>query len=142
MWQRGGISRDGCRVPVPWRCDEAGSFGFSPPGTASPWLPVPDGWGAYAVEAAQADRASTLHLCRTALALRRRLSAEGVLSVDDEVAWAVEDGRLTASRRRFSLVVAMGEDAVPLPAGEVLLATAPVRDDRLPADAAAWVVGD
>jgi hypothetical protein len=31
---------------------------------------------------------------------------------------------------------------VPLPAGEVLLATAPVRDDRLPADAAAWVLGD
>jgi alpha-glucosidase len=142
MWQRGGISRDGCRVPVPWRCDEAGSFGFSPPGAASPWLPVPDGWGAYSVEAAQADRASTLHLCRTALALRRRLSAEGVLSVDDEVAWAVEDGRLTASRRRFSLVVAMGDDAVPLPGGEVLLATAPVRDDRLPADAAAWVLGD
>ena len=107
---------------------------------ASPWRPVPEGWGAYSAEAAEADPGSTLHLCRTALALRRRLHDEGVLTADDGVAWAVDAGRLMAQRGRFTLVVAMGDDAVALPAGEVLLASAPVRGGELPADAAAWVL--
>ena len=115
------------------------TFGFSPVGGTPPWLPVPDGWGAYSVEAAEADPASTLHLCRAALALRRRLHTEGVLTADDTVAWEVHGGRLTARRGRFALVVAMGDEAVPLPAGDVLLTSTPLDAGRLPADAAAWV---
>ena len=88
-----------------------------------PWLPVPDGWGALSVEAAEADPPSTLHLCRAALAVRHRLE-EGVLTADDPVEWAVDGGRLTARRGRIALVVAMGDDPVPLPAGDVLLASA------------------
>jgi alpha-glucosidase len=38
------------------------------------------------------------------------------------------------------LVVAMGSAPVPLPPGEVLLASDPLVGGRLPADAAAWVV--
>jgi alpha-glucosidase len=105
-----------------------------------PWLPVPPGWGAWSVEAAEADAGSTLNLCRAALALRRRLHDEGVLTADDPVDWAVDGGRLAARRGRFTLLVAMGDDPVPLPPGEVLLATARVVDGRLPADAAAWVL--
>ena len=136
-WARSGHSRDGCRVPIPWRRDPAGPFGFSPDGGTPPWLPVPDGWGAFSVEAAEADPASTLHLCRAALALRRRLHTEGVLGADDAVDWEVDgDGRLTARRGRFALVVAMGDQAVPLPAGDVLLASAPLDGGRLPANAA------
>ncbi len=142
MWARGGISRDGCRVPLPWRRDPAGAHGFSPEGAAPPWLPVPPGWGAHSVEAAEADPGSTLHLCRAALALRRRLHGAGVLSADDAVAWAVDGGRLVARRGSFALVLAMGEDAVPLPAGEVLLASAPLAAGSLPRDAAAWVLAD
>jgi alpha-glucosidase len=142
MWARGRISRDGCRVPLPWRRDPAGAHGFSPDGAAPPWLPVPPGWGAYAVEAAEADPGSTLHLCRAALALRRRLHAAEVLSADDAVAWEVDGGRLVARRGRFALVLAMGEDAVALPAGEVLLASAAPDAGALPPDAGAWVLAD
>jgi alpha-glucosidase len=156
-WARSGHSRDGCRVPIPWRRDPAGTFGFSPAGGAPPWLPVPDGWGAYSVEAAEADPASTLHLCRAALALRRRLHADGVLGADDAVTWNLDRGRLVAWRSspaaecvvagsgpvdlrgRFALVVAMGDGAVPLPACDVLLTSAPLDAGRLPADTAAWV---
>jgi alpha-glucosidase len=139
-WARSGRSRDGCRVPIPWRREPAGAFGFSPAGAAPPWLPVPDRWGTYAVEAAEADPTSTLHLCRAALALRRRLHDEGVLTADDPVAWEAGDGgRLVARRGGFVLVVAMGEEPVALPPGEVLLASAPVEAGRLPRDAAAWL---
>jgi alpha-glucosidase len=140
-WARSGHSRDGCRVPIPWNRDPAGTHGFSPDGGASPWLPVPEGWGAFSVEAAEADPASTLHLCRAALALRRKLHGEGVVGADDDAAWEVDgDGRLTARCGRFTLVVAMGDQAVSLPDGDVLLASAPLVGGRLPADSAAWVL--
>jgi alpha-glucosidase len=71
---------------------------------------------------------------------RRRLHDEGVLAADDAVTWEVDGGRLIASRGRFTLVLAMGDDSVPLPAGEVLLASAPPEAGHLPADAAAWVL--
>ena len=104
-----------------------------PVGGAPTWLPVPDGWGAHSVEAAEADPASTLHLCRAALALRRRMHVEGVLGADDAVTWDLDgDARLVARRGRFALVVAMGDGAVPLPAGEVLLASAPLAAGQLP----------
>jgi alpha-glucosidase len=146
-WARSGHSRDGCRVPIPWNRDPAGAFGFSPVDDSGParnqppWLPVPESWGAYSVEAAEADPASTLHLCGSALAVRRRLHDDGVLTADDEVAWEVgADGRLVARRGRFALVVAMGNSAVSLPPGEVLLTSAPLGAGRLLADAAAWVL--
>ena len=144
-------------MPIPWLRDPAGTFGFSAAGGTPPWLPVPDGWGAYSVEAAEADPASTLHLCRAALALRRRLHDDGVLTSDDTVVWEADGGRLVAWRSspaaefvdagsgpadlrgRFALVVAMGDGAVPRPAGDVLLSSAPLDAGRLPADAAAWV---
>jgi alpha-glucosidase len=142
MWARAAISRDGCRVPVPWQRAPAGAFGFSARPDAVPWLPVPDGWGALSVEAAEADPASTLHLCRAALALRRRLHEARVLAADDTVAWEVDGGRLVARRGRFALVVAMGDEPVSLPVGEVLLSSAAPVASTLPPDAAAWVVAD
>lgn len=140
MWARAGLSRDGCRVPLPWRHDATGAHGFSARADVEPWLPVPDGWGAYSVEAAEADPGSTLHLCRAALALRRRLHVGRVLTADDPVAWDVHRDRLVARRGSFALVVAMGDEPVALPAGEVLLASAPVVGCHLPADAAAWTL--
>ncbi|GAA0493661.1 hypothetical protein Ade02nite_21330 [Paractinoplanes deccanensis] len=120
MWVRSGISRDGCRVPLP---------GFSPAGGAPPWLPVPPGWEDHL-------NSPTLPLCRAALALRRTLPA------DSGVTWSVDgDDRLLARRvSGFTLVMAMGGGPVPLPPGEVLLTSAPpAPDGRLPVDAAAWV---
>lgn len=62
--------RDGSRVPIPWTRD-ATHFGFSPPGTDDPWLPIPARWGGYTVAAQLADPRSTLTLYRTATRLRR-----------------------------------------------------------------------
>ena len=63
--------RDGCRVPLPWTASGS-SFGFGPDGGAEPHLPQPTGWGGRAVEAEEADAASTLRLYRDGLRLRRR----------------------------------------------------------------------
>ncbi|MFB9359949.1 glycoside hydrolase family 13 protein [Actinoplanes nipponensis] len=135
-WARGGASRDGCRVPLPWRRDPAGAYGFSPPGAMPPWLPVPPGWGELSVEAQAADPASTLHLTRRALQLRRALPAA------DTVRWSVTgDGLLLAERGcGVTLAVAMGDTDARLPDGEVLLASGPPpRDGMLPRDTAAWL---
>lgn len=134
-WKRNGTSRDGCRVPLPWRASPAGAYGFSPAGSAPPWLPVPDGWGEHV-------SSPTLPLCRDALALRRRLHDSGVLSPFDQVEWEVSpDDRLVARRSSgFALVVAMGGGPVRLPEGEVLISSAALTGDGLlPPDAAAWV---
>ena len=141
-WSRTGISRDGCRVPLPWRGDPDGSYGFSPAGAAPPWLPVPPGWGTYAAEVQRADDRSVLHLCRAAVALRRRLHDTGVVTAADPVTWSVDGDRRLVVRRATGLVlaVAMGDTAVPLPPGELLLASAPLTaDGQLPPDTAVWL---
>ena len=64
--------RDGCRTPMPWAAAEPAA-GFS---SGKPWLPVPDGHLAYAVDAQEKDPASVLHHYRAATAFR---CAHGVL---------------------------------------------------------------
>ncbi|WIM98956.1 alpha-amylase family glycosyl hydrolase [Actinoplanes oblitus] len=119
-WRRSGMCRDGCRVPLP---------GFASPGGAPPWLPVPPGWESHL-------RSPSLPLCRRAIELRRRL-----VTGDDQVDWSIgRDARLVVRGPLLTLVVAMGSGPVPLPPGELLLASDPLTGDgRLPADAAAWL---
>ena len=141
-WSRNGVSRDGCRVPVPWTRDRAGAHGFSADPAPDPWLPVPDCWGDRSVEAQELDDGSTLALCRRALRLRADLHRDGLVSAEDEVAWERgPDGRLLARRGdALVLVLAMGDAAVPLPEGEVLLTSSPLTQaGALPPDTAAWV---
>ncbi|MET0461099.1 MAG: alpha-amylase family glycosyl hydrolase [Ilumatobacteraceae bacterium] len=83
--------RDGCRVPLPWTAEPAGSYGFSPArGTAAPWLPQPDDWGRYAADVQDGDDGSMLELYRRLVARRRTLltadAAELVDVADDVVA--------------------------------------------------------
>jgi alpha-glucosidase len=133
---RAGFSRDGCRVPLPWRSDSAGAYGFSPAGAQPPWLPVPAGWGELSVQAQEADPGSTLHLTRRALELRRFLPAE------DTVRWSVQEDGLLLARRGcgVTLAVAMGDGDARLPDGDVLLASGPLAGDGLlPRDTAAWL---
>lgn len=59
--------RDGCRTPMPWRHD-ATHAGFS---TAEPWLPVPEGHGARAVDLQDADGTSPLNILRRLLRWRK-----------------------------------------------------------------------
>jgi len=70
-FRTGGRSpgRDGCRVPLPWRGQDA-PFGFSPPGVR-PWLTQPPEWAELTIAAQEDDETSMLNLYRWALRLRR-----------------------------------------------------------------------
>jgi alpha-glucosidase len=59
--------RDGCRTPMPWRCD-APNGGFS---SARPWLPLPQDHLGRAVDRQAADPHSVLHRTRRFLHWRR-----------------------------------------------------------------------
>jgi alpha-glucosidase len=138
-WERSGHTergRDKCRVPIPWSGD-APPFGFST--NADTWLPMPADWEALTVEKQRADPDSTLSFYRRALELRReRTEFDG-----GEFEWlAATPELLIFERNGGALVCALNFDRRPmvLPPGEVILASAPLVDGKLPPDAAAWLV--
>jgi alpha-glucosidase len=124
--------RDGCRVPLPWTIGGS-SFGF---GTGKAHLPQPAWFGAYSVEAEDADPASTLHVYRRALEVRRRLQAaeelEWVGNPDEPVLHFVRPGG-------WHSVTNFGPEPVALPAGTVVVSSGPLDGDRLPTDTTAWI---
>ncbi len=136
-WIRSGRTRrgrDGCRVPIPWS-GEKPPFGFS--ATAAPWLPQPEWFADFTAESQEADPGSMLHLYRAALALRREQPALG----DGPLTWLdAPEGALAFAREPgFSLLLNVSAEPVELPAGEVLLASGPLADGRLPAETAVWI---
>ncbi|WP_345752815.1 alpha-amylase family glycosyl hydrolase [Microbacterium rhizophilus] len=141
MWFRGGVSRDGARVPLPWTVSAAAAHGFAAEEGAGPWLPQPEGWGEHSIERQNGDPGSTLELTRRALEIRRALIRDGLLDPHAGAEWRLDGGALSCvSATGLTVVVAMGEEPVALPEGRVLLASAEVHDGMLAADAAAWVV--
>lgn len=127
-WFRsGGLdgTRDGCRVPMPWK-QHGTTFGFAPEG-ARAWLTQPHRWAQLAVDVQETDPVSTLSLTRKALGLRRSQSALG----EGEMVWR-DDLELGSSVLAFErlgieaadsilVVTNTGSDAVEVPnAGEVL----------------------
>ena len=138
-WERSGHTergRDKCRVPIPWSGD-APPFGFST--NADTWLPMPADWEALTVEKQRANPDSTLSFYWRALELRReRTEFDG-----GEFEWlAATPELLIFERNGGALVCALNFDRRPmvLPPGEVILASAPLVDGKLPPDAAAWLV--
>ncbi|MGX1313308.1 alpha-glucosidase [Streptomyces calvus] len=135
IWEQTGRvrkGRDGCRVPLPWTTTGP-SYGF---GAAGAWLPQPPAFAAYAVEAQDGVEGSTLELYRTALRLRRKLLAGETLT------WAREApaGVLQFDRGDgWRCVTNLSAEPVSLPAGEVLLTSAPLEDGRLGPDTTAWL---
>jgi alpha-glucosidase len=125
--------RDGCRVPLPWTT-AGSSFGFGGDGAH---LPQPGWFAEYAVDAQDGADGSMLELYRAALALRHRLSS------DQDLAWRDSGPDVLHFERPggWHVVVNLGSTPAPLPAGEVLLASAPLADGRLPVDASAWIRG-
>lgn len=123
--------RDGCRVPLPWSLDGP-SLGFGP-GDAH--LPQPDWFRDHAADTAP----PTLRLYRDALRLRRELLPDESLRwlgrEDDEVLHFVRGDD-------WQCVTNFGTVPVELPDGDVLLASAPLEEGRLPGDATAWVRGE
>ncbi|UWE08780.1 glycoside hydrolase family 13 protein [Actinacidiphila bryophytorum] len=132
--------RDGCRVPLPWG-GAASPFGFSPAGAgAEPWLPQPADWASRTAEAQGADPDSMLSLYRAALRLRRAEAGLG----DGSFAWLDSGPQVLAFRRSpgFVCVLNLGAEPAELPGHtEVLLASGPLADGRLPADTAVWLRG-
>jgi alpha-glucosidase len=63
----GNKGRDGCRTPMVWE-EDAPNAGFS---TGKPWLPVPDGQRARAVDVQDKDVNSVLTHYRAVLGIRR-----------------------------------------------------------------------
>jgi len=138
IWERSGHTergRDGCRVPLPWSGDQP-PYGFS--SSDDTWLPMPAGWGALTVEAQAADADSMLSLYRVALALRRRSPA----FAGDVLSWLPAPDGVLVFRRPGGLVclVNLSHAAVPLPEGQVLLASEPVVGGQVPVDAAVWLI--
>ncbi|MFI1704655.1 glycoside hydrolase family 13 protein [Streptomyces griseoruber] len=139
LWEQTGRTRkgrDGCRVPLPWTA--AGpSYGF---GAGGAWLPQPEWFARYAVEAQDGVAGSTLELYRTALRLRRKLF-DG-----EEPTWLPDTppGVLAFARsggRRC--VTNLSATPVPLPPGEVLLSSTPLPGgtgpNPLPPDTTVWL---
>ncbi|WP_159794068.1 glycoside hydrolase family 13 protein [Puerhibacterium puerhi] len=126
------VGRDGCRVPLPWDTDGA-SLGFGGPAQ----LPQPAWFRRHAVSVQEADAGSTLNLYRRALRLRAELQC------DEALEWLeAGDPDVLAFRRPngWTSVTNFGEAPVELPAGEVLLASAPL-DGKLPGATTVWLRG-
>ncbi|EYR61923.1 alpha-amylase [Actinotalea ferrariae CF5-4] len=126
--------RDGCRVPIPWEKDGP-SFGFG--ASDRPTLPQPAWFGDLSVQAQDGVEGSTLELYREALRLRRELRG------DESLEW-LHDGEPTTTLhlRRSSgweCVTNFSDAPVPLPAGEVLLASGPLGDGELPGETTVWL---
>jgi alpha-glucosidase len=137
IWERSGHTergRDACRIPVPWSGTEP-PYGFTTAPDA--WLPMPAGWGPLTVAAQQADAGSMLSLYRTALALRRSSPA----FAGEGLQWVPAPDGCLAFRRPGGLVCLVNASgaAVPVPEGEVLLASADVSGGVLPDDATVWL---
>jgi len=131
--------RDGCRVPLPWKSEAEGAFGFSTNSSLPPheaWLPQSNWWGSFSVESQEKNSDSTLHLYRKALAIRA--SEEGL--GDGPMTWIDLGKDLLAFTRpgNFLCVINFG-DEISLPTGEVLLSSAPLDNGRLPRDTAVWI---
>ncbi len=136
-WKRSGFTergRDGERVPLPWEGSEP-PFGFG--SSSESWLPMPAEWRSFTVEAQLKDPASTLSLYREALRLRRELTELHGSSFG----WEPAPEGCLAYRRGPNLVVALnaGDLPVELPAGQLLLSSAAIEGNKLPANTAVWL---
>lgn len=136
-WERSGHTergRDGERVPMPWSGTEP-PYGFSD--CVQTWLPMPPGWAAVTAAAESADPESTLSLYRRALAMRHTLEEIH----GQELTWIDAPADCLSFRRGEHLLVLLnaGSSQVPLPAGEVLLSSAPLGASTVPANTTVWL---
>ncbi|MFC7405995.1 glycoside hydrolase family 13 protein [Georgenia alba] len=135
--------RDGCRVPIPWEAD-APAFGFSATGEA--WLPQPQEWAPYAVDAQAGEEDSTLELYRRALRFRHDLGLglgsldwEPTLGEPDTAGDVIAVVNSGAGRDDVLVLTNLGQDAVALPDGwEVAIVSGPLADGQVPTDTTVW----
>ena len=133
--------RDGCRVPLPWSGDRP-SYGFSA-GDGQPWLPQPDDWARYTVEAQLHDPHSMLTLYRDALRLRHSIVALG----DGGIRWLPSEPDVLSFSRggEFVCITNLSPRPIDLPGhAEVLLSSteligADTGTGQLASDSTAWL---
>ncbi|GAA4479707.1 glycoside hydrolase family 13 protein [Microbacterium panaciterrae] len=130
---RDGLGRDGCRVPLPW-AREGSSFGF---GSAGAHIPQPEWFGAYAVEAEEADPASLLNAYRRALALRHELQT------GESLKW-IETGRDDVLHfvrpNGWGVVTNFGTESYVLDASAAVVLGV-LKDGTVPAETTVWLQG-
>ena len=135
QWFRaeGSISRDGCRVPMPWT-STGPSFGFGPGGSH---LPQPEWFKDVNVEKQSGVEGSTLELYRKALKLRKGLVT------DEKLKWVKHPFNKNVVHfvrpNGWTCVTNFGTKPIKLPKGQLLLTTANLVDGKLPANATAWL---
>ena len=98
------------------------------------WLPMPPEWAPLTVERQLADPDSTLNFFRRALDVRRGLAGQRLEWVDAPM------GALVFRVDGLVCSLNAGEKPIEIPSGELLLASGPLVDGRLPPDTAAWLV--
>jgi alpha-glucosidase len=132
------LGRDGCRVPLPWFGHHS-PYGFSDDPDVTPWLPMPDDWAQWTVQAQLNEPGSTLDLYRQALRLRKELAG---LRSPAPLSWRSEPGDDLLVFDREDLLCAVNFGAAParlsIADGEPLLASRPMPGPTLPPDTAVW----
>ena len=142
-WKMSGYKdrgRDGCRVPLPWKSESAGGFGFSTNEMLEldqAWLPMSPWMGNFSPELQDGVAGSTLTMYRQALALRKLEEGLG----DGPMSW-IEAGRDVVAFSRlgnFACYINFGA-AIELPAGaKVLISSGPLDGNLIPTDTAVWL---
>jgi alpha-glucosidase len=138
------IGRDGCRIPLPWTQQESTAFGFSSvPPAGEPWLPLPEGWGAYAASRQGDDPDSTLAHYRHLLGHRR------LLDVGAPLEWELADSADVVAYQRGAVLVVLNvsNHEVELPASlvegrELIISSVRTHTDVgvVPADSCVWLL--
>ena len=134
QWFRaeGSISRDGCRVPMPWT-SEGPSYGF---GSGGSHLPQPDWFKNENVEVQNRNEGSSLNLYRLALALRKQLQTE------ESLTWIKHFGGKVLHFRRpngWECFTNFGSKPVKAPTGRVILSTNKLVGGKVPANTTVWL---
>ena len=133
VWHDSGHTkkgRDGCRVPIPWE-PTGPSLGF---GDGPGWLPQPVSFAALAASVQEDDADSSLSLYRTALTLRREHLGDDGFEIIDR-----GPDVLAFRHGRVICVANMGERPVPLPDGDLVLASGELSGRELPPDTSVWL---
>ena len=134
------VGRDGCRVPMPWS-GEAPPYGFGP-GTGQPWLPQPAEWAALTVAAQTGTAGSTLEFYREALAARRTHAlpaGDDVILLGDSSGRSYGEDVFAFRRGPLTVVLNAGTTDVPVPQGDVVIASGGLARGMLPPDTCVWL---
>ncbi|MEO0026719.1 MAG: hypothetical protein RL716_50 [Actinomycetota bacterium] len=135
QWFRseGSISRDGCRVPMPWT-STGSSFGFGPGGSH---LPQPEWFKDVNVEKQDGVKGSTLEMYRDALRIRKDLVCEEKLTWVKH--WLNSNVLHFKRPNGWQSITNFGTKPITLPKGQVLISSQPLVDGKIAPNTTVWL---